>query len=99
VNAILDIVLPVSPRVEGLHSDSSLSKHLTPLPLDTLRLPTLVFGARDDRCGTYASAEYTASQIPGAKFITFAQGGHPLVGNNDDVMAAIVTLLHPLARP
>ena len=99
VNAILDNVLPVSPRAEGLRSDSSVGKHLTPLPLETLRLPTLVFSARDDRYGTYASAEYTASQIQGAKFVGFAQGGHLLVGHNDEVMAAIVKMLSPAAQP
>lgn len=99
VNTILDNVLPVSPRAEGLRSDSSVGKQLSPSPLDTLRLPTLVFSARDDRYGTYANAQYTASRIPGAKFVGFAQGGHLLVGHNDEVMAAIVTLLAPLARP
>ncbi|MCY7304868.1 MAG: alpha/beta hydrolase [Rhodoferax sp.] len=99
VNAILDNVLPVSPRAEGLRSDSFVGKNLTPSPLNTLRLPVLVFSARDDRYGTYASAQYTASQIPGAKFIGFAQGGHLLVGHNDEVMEAIVTLLGTLARP
>ena len=99
VNTILDNGLPVSPRAEGLRSDSSVGKHLTPSPLDTLRLPTLVFSARDDRYGTYANAQYTASQIPGANFIGFTQGGRLLVRHNDEVMAAIVTLLAPLARP
>jgi len=99
VHAILDNVLPVSPRAEGLRSDTALGKHLTPLQLHTMRLPTLVFSARDDRYDTYPSVEYTASQIPGAGFIGFAQGGHLLVGHNDEVMAAIVALLGSLARP
>lgn len=98
MNAILDNVLSVALRAEGLRSDSAVGKHLTPSPLDTLGLPVLVFSARDDRYGTYASAAYTASQIPGAKFIGFDKGGHLLVGHNDEVMAAIVTRLNPLAR-
>ena len=52
VHAILDNVLPVSPRAQGLRSDTALGKHLTPLQLHTMRLPTLVFSARDDRYDT-----------------------------------------------
>ena len=55
--------------------------------------------ARVDRYGTYASARYTAGQIDGAKFIGFDQGGHILVGHDDEVHAAIVKLLFPARRP
>ena len=56
-------------------------------------MPTLIISARDDRYGTFASAQYTASQIAGAEFIGFGSGGHTWVGHNDEVMAAIVKLL------
>ena len=44
-----------------------------------------------------ASAEYTASQIAGARFIGFERGGHTWVSHDDAVMAAIMTLLTPAA--
>jgi 2-hydroxy-6-oxonona-2,4-dienedioate hydrolase len=91
VDAMLRSILPVSLRAQGLISDTAVGKHLTPSPLDTLRTPTLIISARDDRYGTYASAQYTATQIAGAKFIGFDKGGHTWVGHNDEVMAAIVT--------
>ena len=72
--ANLDHVLPVSPRAEVLRSDPSVGKHLALLPLNTLRMPTWVFSARDHRYGAYASAGYTVAQKPGAKFIGFANG-------------------------
>ena len=62
-------------------------------------MPTLVVSARDDRYGTYASAEYTASRIPGARFIGFDQGGHTWVGHDDEVMSAIAGLLLALPGP
>ena len=99
VEAMLDNILPVSLRAEGLRSDSAVGKHLTPSPLESIRLPTLVISARDDRYGTYASAQYTASQIAGAKFIGFDEGGHTWVGHDDEVRAAIVDLLLHAARP
>ena len=93
VDAMLENILPVSLRAEGLRSDTAASKQLLPSPLESIRLPTLVISARDDRYGTFASAQYTASRIPGAKFIGFDEGGHTWVGHDDEVRAAIVELL------
>jgi pimeloyl-ACP methyl ester carboxylesterase len=93
VNAILDHILPVSSRAAGLRSDSVLGKSLGPAALEKVRAPTLIVSARDDRYGTYASAQHTASQIKGAKFIGFEQGGHVWVGNDDEVMQEIVELI------
>ncbi len=95
VNAMLDNILPVSARAEGLRSDTAASKHLVPAPLESIRAPTLVISARDDRYGTYASAQYTAAAIAGAKFIGFDAGGHTWVGHDDEVRAEIVKLLVP----
>lgn len=95
VNAMLDTILPVSARAQGLRSDTAMGKNLTRAALESVRAPTLIISAQDDRYGTYASAAYTASQIPGARFIGFAQGGHTWVGHDDEVMAAIATLLAP----
>lgn len=95
VNAMVDNILPVSARAAGLRSDTAVGKHLTPAPLETLRVPTLIVSARDDRYGTYASAEYTASRIAGTRFIGFDSGGHTWVGHNYAVMAEVLRLLNP----
>ena len=99
VNAILDHILPVSSRAAGLRSDSVLGKSLGPSDLASVRAPTLIVSVRDDGFGTYASAEYTAGQIKGAKFIGYEQGGHVWVGHQDEVQAEIVNLLLPKAKP
>ena len=99
VDEILDNILPVSLRAEGLRSDSAMGKKLAPSPLESIRAPTLVISARDDRYGTYASAQYVASRIAAAKFIGFDEGGHTWVGHDNEVRAAIVDLLIPPARP
>lgn len=93
IQAMLDNILPVSVRAEGLRSDTAVGKHLAPAPLETIHAPTLVVSARDDRYGTYASAQYTANGITGAKFVGFDHGGHTWVGHDDEVMAEIVRLL------
>ena len=99
VNAMLNNILPVSLRAEGLISDTAVGKYLAPASLDSVRAPTLIISALDDRYGTYATAKYTAGRIAGAKFVGFNQGGHTWVGHDDEVMAEIVKLLVPPARP
>lgn len=93
IDAMLDNILPVSSRAAGLRSDSAVGKTLGPSPLQSVRAPTLIIAARDDRYGTYASAEYTASRIAGARFIGFETGGHTWVGHNDEAMSAIADLV------
>ena len=93
VNAMLDGILPVSARAAGLASDSVLGKSLGRYALESIRVPTLVVSARDDGYGTYASAQYTASQIKGAKFLGFDHGGHAWVGHDDELRVEILKLL------
>ncbi|MDZ4840636.1 MAG: alpha/beta hydrolase [Hyphomicrobium aestuarii] len=99
VDAMLDNILPVSTRAAGLRSDTAASKYLAPASLTIITAPTLIFSARDDGYGTYASAQYAASRIPGARFVGFEQGGHTWVGHNDEVMAEIVKFLERVDRP
>jgi len=93
VNAMAERMLPVSLRALGLRDDTRLGKSLRPAALETIRVPTLAISARDDGFGTYAGAQYTASRIPGAKFLGFDDGGHLLVGRDEAVRAEILKLL------
>jgi pimeloyl-ACP methyl ester carboxylesterase len=93
VDAMLSAILPVSIRAQGLRADSTLGRSLPPYALEAVRAPTLIISARDDGYGTFASAQYTASRITGSKFIGFSNGGHLLVGHDDEVRAAILELL------
>lgn len=90
VDAMIDSILPVSARADGLRNETKIAMHLQPYALESIRAPTLLISARDDGYGTYASAEYTASRIAGAKFIGFEQGGHLWVGHDDEVQRAVV---------
>jgi 2-hydroxy-6-oxonona-2,4-dienedioate hydrolase len=90
VNAMADRILPVSIRAAGLRDDTRLGKSLGPYALESVRAPTLVISARDDGFGTYAGAQYTASRIAGAKFIGFEDGGHLLVGHDEEMRHEIV---------
>ncbi|HOF51690.1 MAG TPA: alpha/beta fold hydrolase [Rhodoferax sp.] len=65
VNAMLENILPVSSRAKGLISDTATGKHLAPAPLESIRAPTLVISARDDRYGTYAGRSTPPVKSPG----------------------------------
>ncbi len=95
INEILGDMLPVDTRAAGSRNDSAIMSHLVPLPIQSIRAPTLVVSSRDDGYGTYASAEYTAQEITGAKFLGFETGGHTWVGHNDAVIDAILELIIP----
>jgi 2-hydroxy-6-oxonona-2,4-dienedioate hydrolase len=99
VNDLAERILPVSTRAAGLLDDTGLGKRLGPYALESIRVPTLVISARDDGFGTHAAAQYTASRIPGARFIGFDAGGHLLVGHDDAVRAEVLRLLSEAARP
>ena len=99
VDAMLNNILPVSARAAGLRSDTIASKRLQPSALELIRAPTLIISTRDDGYGTYASAQYTADHITGAKFIGFETGGHMWIGHDDEVQAEIVKLLAAKAKP
>lgn len=98
MNAMLDNILPVSARAQGLAHDTAAGKHLAPASLGSIRAPTLIISARDDLYGTYASAQFTADGIPGARMIGFDEGGHVWIGHNDEVMSEIAKLLNPPLR-
>lgn len=68
------------------------------MALESIRVPTLVVSARDDGFGTYAAAAYSASRIPGARFLDFDHGGHLLVGHDAAVRAEILGLLQAVRR-
>lgn len=99
VDAIIDHILPLSARAQGMRGDMAVATNLVPYPLESIRAPTLIISARDDGFGTYANAQYTASRIAGSKFIGFEEGGHVLVGHDAEMQAAIVKLLKALAKP
>jgi pimeloyl-ACP methyl ester carboxylesterase len=90
VNAMVDDILPVSARADGLRNETKVTTHLQPYDLAAIRAPTLLISARDDGYGTYANAEYTARQINGAKLVGFDKGGHVFVDHDDEVKRAIV---------
>ncbi len=88
---LLDAV--VSARRLGLLNDSRLTTGAARVALESIRAPTLAISARDDGYGTYESARYSAEHIAGARFLGFEQGGHALLGHQQEVTDAVLALV------
>ena len=99
VNALLDGILPVTDRRRGLTNDAIVVGSLAPLDLKRIDVPALCISVADDQYGTFAAAKYTADQIPNARFIGYAKGGHVWVGHHDDIIQEITAFLDRDAGP
>jgi pimeloyl-ACP methyl ester carboxylesterase len=99
VNAVLQHILPVSARADGLRNETRVTTHLQPYDLAAIRAPTLLISARDDGYGTYANAEYTAGRIVNATFIGYERGGHLWVGQDEAMRQEILKFLNTRVTP
>ena len=89
VRRLLTHILPVSSRRLGLLNDAAVTSSIPRYELEQVGVPVLAISVEDDLFGTYEAARYTASQIPGAKFIGYAAGGHVWVGHHVEVLDRI----------
>jgi pimeloyl-ACP methyl ester carboxylesterase len=93
VDTVLRYILPVSARRLGLANDAAVISHLGRFDLERVRTPTLLVSVEDDRYGTFAAARYTAENIPGARFLGYAAGGHLRIGHHAEVTHALDAFL------
>jgi pimeloyl-ACP methyl ester carboxylesterase len=96
VERTLRNILPISERSGGILNDARISHSLTREELDKIRAPTLVLSVRDDLYGTFASAEYVAKEIPGAKFVGYDVGGHLWVGHHEQIISEVAAFLRAI---
>jgi len=86
---ILEAILPVSRRAEGLLNDARLAANPAPMPIETITAPTLAVSYEDDGFGTAAAARYIGERVPGARVHVFADGGHIGIGHDAQSFALI----------
>jgi pimeloyl-ACP methyl ester carboxylesterase len=86
-------ILPMSRRRAGLLNDAAVVSTLKRPPLEQVKVPTLLISSEDDLYGTFPGAQYTASQIPRARFIGYRDGGHLLIGHNEEALREIAAFL------
>ena len=92
VQAILDGVLPVSARRDGLLNDARETGHAV-LDYGAIRVPTLALSLEDDLFGTARGARMLAATVPGAELVILPDGGHVWVGHEAEVFGAIGSFL------
>jgi pimeloyl-ACP methyl ester carboxylesterase len=90
VASTIDGFLPVSRRVHGVRNEGAAIKGAAIEPtaryrIEEIAIPTLVVHAQDDRINPFTYGEYTATRIPGARFMALETGGHLLLGHQAKV--------------
>lgn len=93
VARLLDLILPVSRRREGLLNDAKVTSTLPRYELERIAAPTLAISVADDLFGTFDGARYSARHIPHARFVAYRSGGHVWVGHDEEVIAEMVGFL------
>lgn len=88
-DSILDSILPVSARADGLLNDARLSGDPAPMDLETVTAPTLAISVEDDRFLTADAARYVAATVPGARLIIYPSGGHVWLGHDAELFGEI----------
>lgn len=75
-------VLPASRRAEGaLYDAFTGNAAVQDVPLEAVKVPTLVVGAVDDPLSLWANTRRLAERIPGAELLALERGGHLLLGS------------------
>ncbi len=100
VAEIMRSILPVKPRADGALFDMYVSNpHINSgYALESLAMPALVINARDDPMTLYANAEALAARLPNAELLALGDGGHLLLGHEDEVRGAIARFLTTVGR-
>ncbi len=91
VQQVLDHLLPVSARYEGMQFDIRSATVREPYPVERITCPVLTISAEDDAFGTAIRARYVADGAPNGRMVLYRTGGHALVGRHADVLNEITS--------
>ena len=94
VDSVLRAMQPMGARQAGMYNDRIHGQVEINLPLENIKVPTIVFHAKDDGLVNFEYGQYTAQHIPDANFVSFESGGHLLVGCLDIMHNEILRFLH-----
>jgi len=93
VQQVLNHILPVSARFEGMQFDVRTAAAPEPYPIERITCPVLTISAEDDLFGTAVPAKYIAANVPDGRAVIYPTGGHVLVGDYADVLRQITSFL------
>jgi len=90
---VMRSALPFSRRRKGLWNDLVIVASSPRYELERIASPALVIGIENDLFGTYQSSRSAAERIPGARFASFATGGHLWVGRQKEIVSEMTKFL------
>lgn len=93
LDAMIAAFLPVTQRRAGLANEGAAIDPAAPIDPATIGAPVLIVHVRDDRITPFATARFTAAEIPGAATLFFETGGHLLLGHHAEVRARVADFL------
>lgn len=93
---VLDVlrhIQPVSPRSRGLWNDMAVTTAPAAVEFESIRTPTLILTTENDGYGTPIGARSAARRTPGARLVTYPDGGHVWVGHHSEVWSEVERFL------
>jgi pimeloyl-ACP methyl ester carboxylesterase len=91
--AILDHILPVSQRQQGLINDAAIGSSIARYDLENITTPMLAISFADDLYGTFEGARYTTEHVQEARFVGYPSGGHVWMDRQNDVLSEMIGFL------
>ena len=90
----INVILPLEERREGILLDARISNtdmdnNYKDYDMQELKVPVLIFHAKDDKLADYDRAAAWAKKIPDVIFVSFKTGGHLMKGNSKAIDAAL----------
>jgi pimeloyl-ACP methyl ester carboxylesterase len=86
---------PASLRRAGIANDVAWLPAFSPIPLDRVLAPTLIVHAADDPLVPVANGRHAATGIRGARYVELPDGGHLLLGHQQEAAAIVRAFLAP----
>lgn len=86
---ILDGLLPISHKADGLRTDAYWAGTPSRTAYEKITVPTLLLSCEDDLFGTAETARRLSRRIPQAELTIWPDGGHIWLGHDTDVARKI----------
>lgn len=94
IDELVASIFPLRPRRAGSVFDAFVANpEVDTMPLESIRVPTMIIHACDDPLASYAAAARAAERIPGATLVSLETGGHLGLGQTERVRSEIAAFL------
>lgn len=89
-SSTINDILPINEKRNGIVFDSKvvnpdMDKNFDQYDVENLKVPTIVFNAKDDKLSVYSRTKSSVERFPNCTFISFESGGHLMTGNQNKI--------------